>query len=314
MTRYAAWRLLQLPAVLLGITLVVFAMLSLLPGDPATAILGPYASPERLEALRAELDLDRPLPVRYGRWLARVAHGDLGRSYSLARPVADEIGERMLATALLAGAAFGLCILAGLAAGTLAAWWRNRAGDRLLTLAAVAGLATPPFWLAMLLVLALAVALPFFPVSGMRSAAQPGGVLDLLHHLVLPTLALAVVPASVIARVTRTAVLESLGEEHVRVARALGLPERRVLGRVVRNALVAVVPVIGLQAGYLLGGAVYVETVFQWPGLGRMLVDAVAARDLLLVQGGVLVLATAYVLVNLSADLVQAALDPRIRL
>lgn len=314
MTRYAVRRLLQLPAVLLGITVIVFGALSLLPGDPALAILGPYATPERLEALRADFELDRPLPLRYAHWLGRVASGDLGYSYSLERPVAEETRERFAATALLASVAIVLALVAGLGAGALAAWRRDRLADRLLTLAAVTGLATPPFWLALLLVLALAVSLPVFPVSGMVSVVEPGGLADLLHHLVLPAVALAVVPASVLARVMRTATLETLGHEHVRVARAHGLREGRILVRVARNALVAVVPVAGLQAGYVLGGAVYVETVFQWPGLGRMLVDAVAARDLVLVQGGVLVLAAVYVLFNLAADLVQATLDPRIRL
>lgn len=311
--RYALRRLLQLPIVLLAITVVVFATLSLLPGDPALAILGPYATPERLAALRSELELDRPLPVRYGHWLARVARGDLGHAYSLERPVAAEIAERAAATAALAGAALVLCTGAGLAAGALAAWRRGRAADRVLTLAAVAGLSTPPFFLAMALVLVFAVWLGAAPVSGMHAVAGERGAIDLLRHLALPAVALAVVPAAVIARLTRTAMLEALGEEHVRVARAHGLRERRILAHVLRHALVAVVPVIGLQVGYVLGGAVYVETVFQWPGLGRMLVDAVAARDLVLVQGGVLVMATAYVLVNLAADLAQAALDPRIR-
>jgi peptide/nickel transport system permease protein len=312
-SRYALRRLLQLPLVLLAVTLVVFATLSLLPGDPALAILGPYATPERLATLRAELELDRPLPVRYGRWLARVVHGDLGRSYSLERPVAAEIAERGAATAVLATAALGLCLAAGLAAGAGAAWRHGRSADRVLTLGAVAGLSTPPFFLAMGLVGLFAVALPLFPVSGRYAVTQEPGLLDGLRHLVLPALALAVVPGAVIARLTRTATLEALGQEHVRVGRAHGLPERRVRRHVLRHTLVAVMPVLGLQVGYVLGGAVYVETVFQWPGLGRMLVEAVAARDLVLVQGGVLVMATAYVLVNLAADLAQAALDPRIR-
>lgn len=313
MSRYALRRLLQLPLVLLAVTLVVFATLSLLPGDPALAILGPYATPERLATLRAELELDRPLPLRYGRWLARVAHGDLGRSYSLERPVAAEIAERGAATAVLATAALALCLAAGLAAGAGAAWRHGRPADRALTLGAVAGLSTPPFFLAMGLVGLFAVALPWFPVSGRYAVTREPGLLDGLRHLVLPALALAVVPGAVIARMTRTATLEALGQDHVRVARAHGLPERRVRRHVLRHTLVAVMPVLGLQAGYVLGGAVYVETVFQWPGLGRMLVEAVAARDLVLVQGGVLVMASAYVLVNLAADLAQAALDPRIR-
>jgi peptide/nickel transport system permease protein len=307
-------RLLHLPLVLLGISVVVFGLMALLPGDPALALLGPYATPERAAALREELGLERPLPVRYATWLGRVARGDLGRSVSLERPVADEVVERGAATALLAGAALLLAVAGGLGAGVLAARKRGQLADRLLVIGAVAGLATPPFWLAMLAVLALAVTLPLFPVSGMVSTVGGGGTLDVLRHLVLPAVVLSVVAGSVIARVTRTAMLEAERQEFVRVARARGLREGRIFrAHVLPLALVQVVPVIGLQAGYVIGGAIYVETVFQWPGLGRMLVEAVEARDLVLVQGGALVMATAYVLVNLAADLIQAALDPRIR-
>jgi len=311
---YAARRLLQTPFVLLGVSLVVFGTLALVPGDPALAILGPHATPERVAALRVEMGLDRPLPLRYAHWLADAARGDLGYAYSVERPVAHEVMERLGATALLATAAFALLALAGLAAGTAAALRHDRATDRIVSLLVTLGLATPPFWLAMLLVLVFAADLRLFPVSGMTWVYGDGGVLDVAHHLVLPAVALAVVGAAIVARFFRTSLLETLSQEYVRTARAKGLPERRVLvAHAARNALVPVLPVLGLQAGYVLGGALYVETVFQWPGLGRMLVEAVQARDLVLVQGGVLVLATAYVLVNLAADLLQGALDPRIR-
>lgn len=314
MTRLLLRRLLHLPLVLVGISVVVFGLMALLPGDPALALLGPYATPERAAALREELELDRPLPVRYATWLGRVVRGDLGRSVSLERPVADEVVERGAATALLAGAALLLAVCLGIGAGVLSARARGGAADRLLVIGAVAGLSTPPFWLAMLAVLAFAVALPLFPVSGMVSTVGGGGPLDVLRHLVLPSCVLSVVAGSVIARVTRTAMLEAERQEFVRVARARGLRERRILlAQVLPLAAVQVVPVIGLQAGYVIGGALYVETVFQWPGLGRTLVEAVEARDLVLVQGGALVMATAYVLVNLAADVIQAALDPRIR-
>jgi peptide/nickel transport system permease protein len=312
--RFVLRRLAQLPLVLLGISLVVFGLMALLPGDPASAILGPYATPERVAELRAALDLDRPLAARYVTWLGRAVRGDLGHSVSLERPVTDEVLERFAATALLAGAAFALCAVAGLVAGVLAARHRDRWPDRALTLAAVAGLSMPPFWLALLAVGAFAVWIPALPASGMFSVVGGGGALDLLRHLLLPALVLSVVAGSVVARVTRTAMVEVAEQDYLRVARAKGLPERRVLWvHAFRNALVQIVPVLGLQAGYVLGGAVYVETVFQWPGLGRMLVEAVQARDLVLVQGGALVMAVAYVLVNLAADLAQGLLDPRIR-
>lgn len=313
MTRFVLRRLLQLPFVLLAMSVIVFGLMALLPGDPALAILGPYATPERAEELRRELGLEDPLPVRYVRWLGRVVQGDLGQSTSLERPVLDEVRERAAATAMLAGTALGLCVVGGLTAGVLAARFRGRWPDRLLTLGAVAGLSTPPFWLAMLAVMLFAVWLEWAPASGMIDVVGGGGAFDVLQHLALPALVLSVVAASIVARVTRTTVLEVEREAFLVVARAKGISERRlVLDHSLRNALVEVVPVIGLQAGYVIGGAVYVETVFQWPGLGRMLVDAVLARDVLLVQGGALVMAGAYVLVNLAADLVQALLDRRI--
>jgi peptide/nickel transport system permease protein len=265
-------------------------------------------------ALRSDLGLDRPLPARYAAWLGRVVRGDLGHSISLERPVVDEIVERGAATALRAVAAFALAVGFGIAAGALAARFRGRPIDGALRASAVVGLSTPPFWLAMLAVLAFAVWLPWFPVSGMRATVGGGGALDVLHHLFLPALVLATVAGSVIARVTRSALLETQRAEFVKVARARGLSEARIwFAHILRPGLVQVVPIIGLQAGYVIGGALYVETVFQWPGLGRSLVEAVAARDLLLVQGGALAMAVGYVGVNLVADLVQAALDPRIR-
>ena len=308
-------RLLQLIPVLFGISLVVFLIMALLPGDPALAILGPYANPESLAALRDELELDEPLWRRYIVWLADLLHGDLGRSVSLDRPVLEEIRERLGPTLLLAGCALLLSMVFGLAAGAVAAAHRRGWQDQLLTLVVLLGISTPQFWLALLLILAFAVWLGWLPVSGMFAVYGGGGLPDLLRHLLLPTISLAVVVTGVLARLGRAAMLDELSQDYVLMARAKGLPERRVVYRhAFLNMLGRMVPVIGLQTGFLLGGAVYIETVFQWPGMGRMLVDAIATRDLLLVQGGVLVMAVAYVIVNLLADLLQKLIDPRIRL
>ena len=313
MGAYALRRLLQLPLVLLGISLVVFLIMALLPGDPALAILGPYATPDALATLRAELGLDQPLWQRFGHWLGAALQGDLGRSISLQRPVADEIAERLGPTLLLASSALGLSVLLGLAAGVAAAAHHGRWQDRALTLGLLLGISTPQFWLALLLILVFAVWLQWLPVSGMYAVYAGGGGADLLRHLILPAMSLAVVVTGVLARLARGAMLEELSRDYIRMARAKGLSEGRVIYRhALRNMLGRMLPVIGLQAGFLLGGAVYVETLFQWPGMGRMLVDAIASRDLLLVQGGVLVMASAYVLVNLGADLLQHLLDPRI--
>ncbi len=314
MTRWLLRRLLWTIPVLFGVSVVVFATLALIPGDPALAILGPYADAERIAALRAELGLDRSLPARYLAWLGRLLEGDLGRSYHLNRPVLDEIAERLGPTLLLAGAAFVLSTAAGLAAGAFAAVRQYGWSDRLITAAVLVGISTPAFWLALMLILVFSVWLGWLPVSGMREPYGDGGALDVARHLVLPAIALAAVPTGIIARMTRTQTLEVLRRDFVQALRARGVPEATLIRRhVLKNALVPVVPVIGLQVGFLLGGAVYVETVFQWPGLGRMLVDAIAARDVLLVQGGVLVVALGYVGVNLLADLVQHLMDPRIR-
>lgn len=314
MTGYVLRRILQLVPVLLGISLVVFLVMALLPGDPALAILGPYATPESLASLRVDLGLDRPLGQRFFVWLGNVLQGDLGRSTTLQRPVVDEIAERIGPTLLLAGTALGLSVVLGFAAGAIAAAHRRRWQDHALTLIVLLGISVPQFWLAMLLVLVFAVWLQWLPASGMLAVYGGGDLTDLLRHLVLPAVSLAVVATGVLARLARAAMLEELSQDYVRMARARGLTERRVVYKhAFRSMLGRMMPVVGLQAGFLLGGAVYVETVFQWPGMGRMLVEAISTRDLLLVQGGVLVLASAYVLVNLLADVLQHLLDPRLR-
>lgn len=310
-------RLLGLVAVLFGMSLVVFGLMAALPGDSATAILGPYATPARAEALRRTLGLDRSLPAQYAAWLGRLLHGDFGRSYSLHRPVLDVVLERIGPTLLLGAAALFIGACAGLVLGALAAARHGRLRDRGLTLVALLGISTPSFWLAMLLMLLFGVWAKLLPVSGMHAfyGAHAGGVADLVQHLVLPAVALGSVALGVIARLTRAQMLDALSQDYIVMARAKGLPEDQVLYRhAFKSALASVVPVIGLQAGFVLGGAIYVETVFQWPGIGRMLVDAIARRDLLLVQGGVIVVACVYVLVNLLTDVVQRALDPRIEL
>ncbi len=314
MTGYALRRLALLIPVLFGVSLVVFLTLALIPGDPALAILGAYATPDKVARLHAELGLDRNLVEQYLTWLGNVAQGDFGRSYSLNRPVLDEVLERLGPTLLLAGSALLLCTLLGLLGGVTAAVRQYGWPDKLLTVLMLVGISTPAFWLGLILILVFAVSLGWFPVSGMYAVYGGGGPMDLLAHLVLPSLTLALVAVGVIGRLTRTHLLEVLRQDYIRTAWAKGLSRGRVIYKhAFKNALVNIVPVLGMQVGFLLGGAVYVETVFQWPGLGRMLVTAVASRDVLLVQGGVLVLALCYVLVNLLTDLLQLALDPRLR-
>ena len=315
MTAYLIRRGLLLVPVLLGVSLVVFGVMSLVPGDPALAILGPYATPERLADLRVELGLDQSWPVRYLHWLGNLAHGDLGRSVSLERPVLDTVLERLGPTLLLGGSALVMGTLLGFAAAMLAALRQNRTADRLVTLLVLLGISIPSFWLGLLLILVFAVWLGWLPVSGMTTVWLPGATAaDVPRHLLLPMLSLSLVAAGVLGRIGRSAAIDVFAAEHIRLCRARGISEPRiVLVHGLKAILARMAPVIGLQAGFLIGGAVYIETIFQWPGLGRMLVDAIAARDLRLVQGGVLVLAIAYVLVNLAADLMQHGLDRRTR-
>jgi len=300
--------------VLLGLTVIVFSILAFLPGDPATAILGPYATPENVERLNRQLGLDKPPAQQYLIWLGNILQGDFGRSYSLNRPVLDEVLERFSATLILAGAALLLCTLWGILIGVRCAVGQYGWSDRLLTLTAVVGISVPSFWLGLLAILAFSVNLRWLPASGMFAVYGGGGAADLARHLILPALTLSVVATGVIARLTRSAMLEVLRQDFICAARARGVGERRVIYRhAFKAALVTIIPVIGVQAGFVLGGAVYVETVFQWPGVGRMLVQAISTRDIQLVQGGVVVVAASYVLLNLLADLAQHALDPKIK-
>lgn len=314
MLRYTIHRLLLTIPVMVGISVVVFLIMALIPGDPATAILGAFATPENATKLRAELGLDRPLIEQYFTWAGNLLSGDFGRSYALNRPVLDELLERLGPTLLLAGSAMCVCVLLGLIAGLLAAVKQYTWVDQGLTLFTLIGISAPSFWLGLMAVSLFTVQLGWLPASGMYTPYGDESLGDLLVHLLMPAVTLGLVASSVIARLTRTSMLEQLRQDYVRTARAKGERETAVVIRhAFRNALVGLIPVLGLQAGFVLGGAVYIETVFQWPGIGRMLVNAISTRDILLVQGGVMMVATIYVFFNLLADLIQHALDPRIQ-
>lgn len=311
---YILKRLLSAIPVLLGITVIVFLIMALIPGDPATAILGSYATPENVEKLNRDLGLDKPLVQRYFIWLGNMLQGDFGRSFSLNRPVLDEIVERFNATLILAGTAFVLASLLGILAGVVSAARQYGFADKLITFTVLIGISIPSFFLGMMMILIFAVNLRWLPVSGMYAIYGGGDLPDLLRHLIMPATALAVVATGVIARMARSAMLEVLRQDFIRTARAKGVPERRViLAHALKAAMVSIIPVLGLQAGFVLSGAVYIEIVFQWPGVGRMLVDAILKRDILLVQGGVVFVAACYVLFNIAVDVAQSLLDPRIK-
>ncbi len=314
MGRFLARRLLQLGPVLLGVSVIVFLVLHLAPGDPAEVMLGANANKEDLDRLRVQLGLDQPLHVQYVHWISHVARGDLGRSIWMKRPVLGEVLERFKATLLLTGTALFLSTLGGIALGILSATRPNSLLDRLSAMASLFGASMPVFWLGIVLMVIFALWLGWLPASGMYAPYGGGDLKDLLAHLVLPAVTLAAASITIIARLTRATMLETLGQDYVRTARAKGLGERPVVWRhALKNALIPIVTVVGVQAGYLLGGAVLTETVFAWPGVGTLVVQGILARDVPLVQGGVLVIAMSFVLVNLAVDTLYAWLDPRIK-
>ena len=307
-------RLLSAIPVVLGITIIVFLIISLIPGDPATAILGSYATPENVAKINKDLGLDKSLPERYLIWLGNIIQGDFGRSFSLNRPVIDEVMERFNATLILSGTAFVLCSFFGILVGTISAARQYTLTDKFITFIVLIGISIPSFFLGMMMILTFAVRLKLFPVSGMYAIWGGGDLPDLINHLVMPSIALAIVATGVVARISRNAVLEILRQDYVRTARAKGVKEQSILiSHVLRVAIVTILPVLGLQAGFVLSGSVYIEIVFQWPGVGRMLVDAILKRDIILVQGGVVFVSICYVFFNIAVDVLQRVLDPRIR-
>lgn len=314
MAGYILKRLVSAIPVLLGITVIVFAIMALIPGDPATAILGSFATPENVEKLNRDLGLDKPLVAQYFIWLGNMLQGDFGQSFALNRPVLDEVLDRFGATLILAGTAFVLCSLFGVMAGVVSAARQYGFADKAITFVVLLGISIPSFFLGMMMILTFAVSLRWFPVSGMWPIYGARDLGALISHLTMPALALAVVATGVIARLSRSAMLEVLRQDFIRTARAKGVREGRVIWRhALRAAMVSIIPVLGIQAGFVLSGAVYIEIVFQWPGVGRMLVDAILKRDILLVQGGVVFVAACYVMFNIAVDVAQSLLDPRIK-
>ena len=310
---YALRRLFLAVPVLFGVSVLVFAVLHLAPGDPAAIMLGAQATKEDVVRLHRDLGLDQPLVIQYVRWMGHVLQGDLGRSIPLGRAVLPEVLLRFKATLVLTAGALLIAILLGLAAGIVSAVKQYTWLDRISMGVAVTGVSLPVFWTGIMLILLFALQLRWFPSSGM-SSPYGSGVADVLWHLVLPAVTLGTASAAALARLTRSSVLEIIRQDYVRSARAKGLAERAVIARhVLKNAINPIITVLGLQVGFLLGGAILTETVFSWPGLGSMMVRAIQARDYPLVQGGVLLIATTFVLVNLVVDLLYAVFDPRIR-
>jgi len=292
--------------ILFGVVTVTFLVMQVLPGDPVLALVGERYDEETLERLRAELGLDKPLAVRYVSYLGRVARFDLGRSFVTGRPVAQSIAERFPRTAMLAGAAMLIAIAGGVLAGGLASWRRYPWAGRLLMGVTLVGVSIPVFWLGLLLIHVFALRLGILPPSGYGGGS--------LRYLVLPAVTLSFASMASIARVTRSGFLDAETEDFVRTARAKGLGDRAVLGKhVLRNALIPVVTIVGTDFGSYLGGSVLTESIFGWPGLGRLIVQSILRRDFPVIQGAVLFTAVLFVVVNLIVDISYGIIDPRVR-
>ncbi len=304
MGRYLARRLLGLPLVLLGVSFLVFATVRLLPGDPAQIMAGPEATGEAVQAMRTRLGLDRPFPLQYATFLGHALQGDLGISLRSKQPVRRDIATRFPYTVALACTSYGMAIVIGMFAGVMAALHRGGMIDAGVMIVCILAGSLAHFWLALMGMDMFAVRLGWLPLLGAGSWS----------HYVLPTVSLGLLPAALIARMTRSSMLEVMQQDFVRTARAKGLRTIRVtLVHTLRNALVPIITIVGLNFGGLLGGAVVIESVFNWPGIGRMLVDAVQNRDYPAIQGLVLLAVACVVIVNLFTDLLIAAVDPRIR-
>jgi len=304
MTAYFLRRILIALPTLLGVVVLVFLMVRLAPGDPAVLLAGEFATPETLEAIRARYGLDRSLPEQFFIYMGALLRGDLGESARSRRPVLEELKTYFPNTLELALAAILVAVLTGIPLGILAALRPGSGLDLSVMVLALLGVSMPVFWFGLLAILIFSVELGWFPVAGKGTLA----------HLVLPAITLGINATALLARMTRGTLLEVLSQDYIRTARAKGLAERVVIFKhALRNALIPVITVVGLEFGTLLSGAVITETIFAWPGLGQLLVGSILARDYPVVQGAVLLVATSFVLINLLVDLLYAAIDPRVR-
>jgi peptide/nickel transport system permease protein len=304
MLQYVIKRLLSTIPVLIGISILLFFMLRMLPGDPAQVLAGQMATPEEVDLIRHQLGLDRPIYVQYGLFLSRIARFDLGRSARTQNPVTEEIWARLPNTVLLAVVAITLACLFGIPAGIISAVRPYTWIDYVVTSLAIFGISMPVFWLGLMLVVVFSVILQWLPAGGTGT----------WKHVILPSFTLAAFVVAFIARMTRSSMIEVLSQDYTTTARSKGLKERVVIIKhALKNALIPIITVIGLQFGLLLGGAVLTETVFAWPGLGRLIVDSILGRDYPMIQGAILIFGLLYILVNLVVDLLYAYVDPRIR-
>ena len=303
MRQYIIRRLLQVLPIILLVATTVFFLFKLIPGDPAAVFAGEQAAPDTIARVREQLGLDQPVMVQYVRYLQRLVRGDLGRSFISGVNVLDSIRARFPNTIRLAMISTALSASLGILMGLVSALKRESAVDYLLTVIALVGISIPIFWLGLMLIYIFSVQMRLLPIAGSAT----------WKHYIMPVITLSMVSLASILRITRSSILEAMSEDFVRTARAKGLRESRIVFRhVLPNALIPVVTVVGLQFGYMLGGSIITETIFGWPGMGRLLVTAVNQRDVMVVQGVLVVFASSFVLVNLFVDIIYAVVDPRI--
>lgn len=332
MMSYTIRRLLMLIPVLLGMAIIVFSIVRAIPGDPALTILGTKASPEAVASLRESLGLDKPFFIQFGSYIKDLLTGDLGTSIRTSTPINDEIWQALIATAELTIVAMIFAIVIGLNAGIISAWFRNTWFDYVVMIIALIGISMPIFWLGLMLQYQFAVDLGWLPTNGREDIRNPidaithfflidsliqGNFNQLIaaaKHLLLPSIALGTIPMAMIARMTRSSMLDVMSSDYIRTARAKG--QRMfwiVYKHALKNAFIPILTIIGVQSGLLLGGAILTETIFGWPGIGRYIYDAIQSRDYPVIQSGILVIATIFVLINLIVDLLYAVFDPRIK-
>ena len=311
MLRYVLRQMISLGLSLLVASILIFSVVELVPGDPASFMLGTGAQPDTVAALRQQMGLDQPLPLRYLSWVGAILQGDFGTSFTYKTPVATMLIDRMQVSLPLAVMALLLAVVIAFPVGLYAASRRGRAGDTAVMGATQLGIALPNFWFAMLLVLVFAINLRWLPSGGFSGWADP---LTALKSLILPAVALALPQAAILARVLRSALIETQGQDYIRTARAKGLTQAQTLYRhALRNAMIPVLTILGMQFSFLLAGAIIIENVFFLPGLGRLIFQAITQRDLIVVQSAVLVLVAAVILVTFLVDLAYALIDPRLR-
>ena len=316
MWSYAGRRILYAVPIAIGVTVICFGLVFLAPGDPMVSLLPPDASPADVAYLRKLYGFDQPVPIQYAKWLLRAVTGDLGTSLQTGRPVITEVSRALSNTIVISFGAVMLAFSLAFVLGTLAGYYAGRPADRALTAVSVVGVSVPNYWLGMVLIIVFSVQLGLLPATGMGSAGSDTFSLfnwEQVKYAILPVITLSMVPLGIIMRNTRAAIAEVLANDFVQTLRAKGLPETMVIRHAVRNAFPQVLAVMGLQFGYLVGGSILIETIFTWPGTGFLLSKAILTRDIPVLQGAILVLAMCFVATNLAVDLLQTAIDPRIR-